>query len=180
MYPAQIIAAFDKHLSQNNLQFTAIVVGGCALALMNCITRETQDVDVLEPKIPQEILNSAHDFANQWNQVNRDVLKINWLNNGPASLQRDLPIGWDKRVEIIFQGKSLTLYTLCRSDLLISKLFAYCDRVIDKNDCIKLNPTREELLTTFEWVKELDGNPMWPTHVRSMFEDLAKELGHEL
>ncbi|MFH0898924.1 MAG: DUF6036 family nucleotidyltransferase [bacterium] len=180
MYPLQVITAFDDYLSQQCLKFSAIIVGGCALSLLGIITRETQDVDVLDPNIPQEILKLSYNFANDWNSKNQDTLKVKWLNNGPVTLQRDLPKKWRERIEPLFIGKSLSLYTLHRSDLLLSKLFAYCDRGTDRGDCIRLCPSHEELIQAFDWIKKLDGNSLWPSHVEAMFKELAKELGYEL
>lgn len=43
-----------------------------------------------------------------------------------------------------------------------------------------MNPAREELRNAAVWVKDQDGNPLWPKHVEEVFIALAKELGYEL
>jgi hypothetical protein len=149
-------------------------VGGTALAILGVIKRETQDCDILFPEIPSLIQKAAQDFAKA------KGLEINWLNNGPESLKRDLPKGWMARVQDLYSGDALTLKTLGRSDLLATKLWAYCDRGFDLDDCIKLKPTKEELLEAIKWVSHQDANDSWPKHVKGMFSELAKELGYEL
>jgi hypothetical protein len=105
-------------------------------------------------------------------------LRDDWLNNGPRSLVRVLPKGWEQRLQPAFRGKALVLLCLGRDDLLRSKLFALCDRGIDLEDCIALGPTRGELAALMPWVEEQDLNPDWPNHVRATLADLARRLGH--
>lgn len=174
MKPNETILLFDQYLKQLNLSFDAVIVGGTALSILGVIKRETQDCDVLHPDIPSDIEKAALDFA----KIKK--LDLNWLNNGPTSLKRDLPKNWMARLQVLYTGDALTLKTLGRGDLLASKLFAYCDRGFDLDDCIKLSPTKDELLVAMKWIEELDGNIDWPKHVRGMFEQLAKELGYEL
>ena len=68
-----------------------------------------------------------------------------WLNNGPMQLVDVLPIGWERRTRSVFIGEALKLATLGRRDLLLTKLFALCDRGTDLADCIALAPSFEEL-----------------------------------
>ncbi|MBF0313904.1 MAG: hypothetical protein HQK50_17960 [Oligoflexia bacterium] len=179
MKPKEIIAEFDQYLHQRGQQLNAVVIGGAALALLGIITRETQDCDILDPNIPEDIQNSAKEFAQELSKRGCD-LKVDWLNNGPASLKDVLPPGWQLRLEKLYFGKSLSLQSLSRSDLLKSKLFAFCDRGQDLQDCIALKPTKEELRDALEWVKMQDANPGWPAHVESQFIKLARKLGHGL
>ncbi|MEI8346998.1 MAG: DUF6036 family nucleotidyltransferase [Pseudomonadota bacterium] len=174
MKTIETIKEFDKFLNKRGLTFSAIVVGGSALALLGIISRETQDCDILDPDIPDEIQNAAKEFAKQ------ESLKDHWLNNGPSTLKRDLPSGWMLRLTKIFSGEAMTLYTLSRMDLLRSKLFAYCDRGFDLQDCLALKPTPEELQEILPWLQERDGNPDWSEHVAKIISDLAQRLGHEL
>lgn len=179
MKPKDIITAFDKYLSERSRIFEAICIGGTALGLLGVITRETQDCDILDPKIPDEIKALSEEFAVHMSESGVD-LKPNWLNNGPASLTRDLTGDWRARIQVAFKGNAITLYTLGRADLLKSKLFALCDRAVDRDDCIKLKPTQGELNDISPWLEQQDGNPVWPDHVRDTLSDLAKELGYEL
>jgi len=176
MKPQQTIEAFDQFLFENGKVFSAIIIGGGALALMGVISRETQDIDVLEPALSDEIINLSQAFASAYSQT---TLKKNWLNNGPQSLQQDLPNGWMQRTSVIFTGKAFSLSTLGRSDLLKTKLFAFCDREQDRQDCIFMKPTKDELQEAFVWLQQRDQNPEWPNHVKLSLQSLAKDLGYE-
>jgi hypothetical protein len=175
MFQKSVIKGFDEYLSDRGLTFQCVVIGGGALLLAGIIDRPTKDLDCLDPEIPEEILEAARTFA-----ASRPELWEHWLNNGPRSLIRDLPPDWSDHLETIFSGKSLTLLTLGRLDLLRSKLFAYCDRQQDIDDCIALAPSTEELKICLPWVQERDANPHWPEHVRVSLNSLARELGHDL
>ena len=179
MKPQEIIIAFDKYLHERSKTFDAICIGGTALSLLGVISRETQDCDILDPVIPEEIKFLSEEFAKDMSESGID-LKADWLNNGPASLVQDLSENWKASLQVIYKGSAITLYTLGRLDLLKSKVFALCDRAIDRDDCIKLNPRKEELKKILSWLELRDGNPMWPEHVRDTLADLAKELGYEL
>lgn len=56
------ISLFDKFLSDRKLEFRAIIIGGAALNLMGVISRETRDVDFLDPEIPAEIKKAQKGF----------------------------------------------------------------------------------------------------------------------
>jgi hypothetical protein len=49
MKPNLIVENFDLYLKSKNLSFSAVVIGGAALSILGVITRQTQDVDVLDP-----------------------------------------------------------------------------------------------------------------------------------
>jgi hypothetical protein len=91
-------------------------------------------------------------------------------------LAEALPAGWIKRVHIVFSGRAITLQCLGRSDLLMSKVFALCDRGIDLQDCLALAPTIEELDQITAWLERQDANPGWPEHVRATITDLKERL----
>jgi hypothetical protein len=154
------------------LRFEGVVIGGGALILAGIIDRPTKDLDFLDPEIPPEILEAAAEFAGS-----RPELWVRWFNNGPRSLIRDLPPDWEEHLQLVFEGESLTLRTLGRLDLLRSKLFAYCDRQQDVDDCVALSPTSEELQICLPWLEDRDANPDWPRHVRVSMAALAKEVG---
>lgn len=175
MRPAQITALFDQYLEAKKLTFEAIIIGGSALNILNIISRETVDIDCLDPKIPEAIIAASHQFRQSHPELS---LIEKWLNNGPETLVRDLPEGWRTRVVLLYTGKSIRFFTLGRSDLLKSKLFAYCDREDDFADCIAMNPSKEELLNSKAWVSERDANPMWPSHVEGQFLRLGRALKH--
>ena len=165
-----LIPSFDEFLGKRGLRFEGVVIGGAALQLLDIITRRTKDCDVLTPVIPPEIKQASEDFATEAGLVS------DWFNNGPASLLRDLPQGWQAHLRPIYQGTNLRLLTLGREDILRSKLFAYVDRGIDEEDVIKLNPSKEEINAVLDWVKDRDANPTWPEYVEMRINDLMRRL----
>lgn len=173
MKPIEIIEAFDQFLEKRRLVFHAVVIGGAALNLLGVVSRETRDYDILDPKIPIEILRAAEEFSKS-----QTMLDLKWLNNGPDSLKKNLPKEWEKRLESLFKGKAIIFQTLARQDLLKTKLFAYCDRDTDFNDCIALNPSQKELHEALAWVQFQDANIDWPMHVKKQFQKLAQRLGY--
>lgn len=177
MEPLTIIVAFDAFLAARGLQFQAVVIGGTALNLLGVVRRTTRDCDVLYPEIPPDVLLAARDFAVE-RRNSGDPLQIDWLNNGPASLTKVLPPGWQERTIPVYQGRAIVLRSLGRLDLLRSKLFGLCDRAADLGDCVALAPTPDELTAIEPWLKEQDGNPDWPAHVLEVLDDLKGRLGH--
>jgi len=171
----ETVKAFDEYLFDRKLKFEAIVIGGAALNLLGVVSRETRDCDVLDPKIPEEIIKAADEF-----RKTNPSLDSKWLNNGPDSLKKNLPQGWNQRVQILFQGNAIKFHTLERGDLLKTKLFAYCDRGTDLPDCIALRPTKDDLSQALSWVQYQDANVDWPEHVKAKFQELAERLGYEL
>lgn len=171
-----IIELFDQYLTERGLRFQAVIIGGAALIVMGLINRPTRDIDCIAPVIPDEIKQAAQGF-----RADNPALRLweNWLNNGPISLTEDLPEGWQNRVAPLFEGQAITLQTLSRSDLLLTKLFALCDRQQDLDDCIALSPTAQELNQCLGWLYERDGNPYWPDNVRLSLKKLAKELDYD-
>jgi hypothetical protein len=177
MLPRLTIEAFDRHLTSLALRFEGVVIGGSALVLMGVVQRNTRDVDVLVPAVPEAIAAAARGFARQQRQAGSD-LTDDWFNNGPMRLGDVLPAGWRERVERIFEGEALILSTLGRADFLKGKLFALCDRGTDLPDCIALAPSAEELVECLPWLELQDGNELWPAHVHSTIAALGRSLGH--
>ena len=141
------------------------------------IDRPTKDCDVLEPRLPAEIVGAAKAFAAEQRQQG-EPLDDHWLNDDPSSLANALPEGWRATLDTIFEGKALRLVTLGREDLLRSKLFALCDRGVDLADCLAMAPTSDELNALLPWLKNQDANPDWPAHVCENIAMLARKLGH--
>lgn len=179
MLPRPTIEAFDVHLAGLGLRLEAVVIGGSALALLGVISRQTRDFDILAPPLSAEVLEASRAFARE--QRRRGVELIDeWLNNGPSQLGDVLPDGWRERLQPAFTGQALVLRTLGRADLLMTKLFALCDRGTDLVDCVALAPTAEELDAAEPWVALQDAHPDWPAHVTATLADLARRLGHAL
>lgn len=179
MKPLETIAQFDVYLAKHDLTLEAVVIGGAALALLGVVTRQTRDCDILHPELSVAVSLAARSFAAQVRHGGTP-LQDDWLNNGPSSLCALLPAGWQQRLVLVFEGKAVKLHSLGREDLLKTKLFALCDRGIDLGDCIALCPTTRELQDALSWLEIQDGNPDWPTHVRSTLAELAGRLGYVL
>jgi hypothetical protein len=177
MHPRTTIEAFDRHLATLGLSLEAVVVGGSALALLEIVTRETRDFDILAPDLPAAVSDAARAFAASQRSAG-SPLRDDWLNNGPKALAEVLPPGWREHVQPVFRGTAVTLDTLGRTDLLKSKLFALCDRGFDRADCLALAPSAAELTEALPWVADQDAHPGWPDHVAATFADLAEALGH--
>jgi len=175
MQPRETLEAFDRYIAVRGLRLRAVVVGGAALNLLGVIARATKDCDILHPAIPPEIATAARSFATELRSAGDD-LQDDWLNNGPASLADVLPPGWEERLEPVLVGQALELRCLGRSDLLLTKLFALCDRGIDLLDCVALAPSSEELAQLSPWVERQDANADWPAHVRATLADLERRL----
>lgn len=179
MLPRETIARFDSFLHERGLGLEAVVVGGAALGLLGVTDRQTRDVDVLYPDLPEQVVAAARSFAES-ERASGNHLTDDWLNNGPAQLKDVLPSGWEQRLQPAFSGTALTLRALGRTDLLKTKLFALCDRGTDLPDCVALEPTADELAEAQAWVALQDANPGWPDHVQRTLDDLRGRLGHGL
>lgn len=177
MKPSEIIPRFDAFLAERGLALEAIAAGGAALALLGIICRETRDFDLIEPKLSSAMLEASYAFAAEVRKQG-GILREDWLNNGPASLGPLLPEGWKNRLQLIYLGKAIRLWSLGRPELLLAKLWALCDRGLDLGDCLALAPSAEELRHGEAWIATQDLNPDWPAHVKATLKDLARRLGH--
>lgn len=179
MTPTLVIKEFDEFLFSKKLKFEAVIIGGSALAILGIISRGTQDVDVLDPLIPLEILEASKEFA-RIHKISDTNLKENWLNHGPSSLSSYLRPGWRLRLQPLFLGQAISFQTLGRVDLIGTKILAYCDRGTDLQDCLDLKPSKSEILEILPWVQDYDVNMNWKNYVREQVDFLAKRLGYGL
>ncbi|MBC7540192.1 MAG: hypothetical protein H7281_15310 [Bacteriovorax sp.] len=168
------IEEFDQYLNDKSLKFEAIIIGGAALSILHIITRMTEDVDCIDPVIPDEIKKASAEFIklNPKHGLNPEK----FLNNGPISIIETLPDGWKGRTQLIFQGKALTFFTLGRIDLLKTKLDAMVHRGRDMEDVVAMKPTEAELVECKEWVLNADGGEHWPEMVKESFDELRSKL----
>lgn len=165
-----ILSEFDDFLLGRGLSFEGTLIGGAALQLLGVVSRTTKDCDILEPLIPNPIIEAVQEFAKI------KGLRSDWLNNGPQSLLRDLSFDWKDSRRTLFTGNALILYTLSKQDLLGSKLFAYLDRGIDLDDIVKLSPTLDEISILIPWLKDRDANSDWPEYVNIKIAELKEIL----
>lgn len=175
MNPRKTLLAFDRYLAARGLRLDAVVIGGAALNLLDVIDRPTRDVDILQPVLSKELTEAAREFSAHV-RASGEILRDDWLNNGPASLADMLPAGWRERIQPILTGQAIVLHTLGRSDLLKAKHFALCDRGEDLIDCLALAPTPEEIAEALPWLERQDANELWPDHVRATLADLERRI----
>jgi hypothetical protein len=171
--PKEIIPKFDEFLTSKQLRFDGVAIGGAALAVLDIIQRSTRDVDLLESEIPEAISKAASEFAGLHG------LSENWFNAGPANLLRNLPSDWKTDLQQLYNGKSLTLRTLSRINIIRTKFWAMCDRMRDVDDLVAINPNDAEIEIAVRWVSPLDANPAWPKHVESMAQALKRRLDRD-
>ena len=115
--PEKLLPEFDSFLQEKNVKFEAVVIGSGALTIMGLLHRRTVDIDVLDPKIPEKIIQLAEEFRIRKQKKGIYLIK-NWINNGPDKLLLNLPKNWSSRTQPFFNGKALTFVTLGRPDLL--------------------------------------------------------------
>ncbi len=134
--PSQTLKEFDAFLASEGVGFEAVVIGGAALHVLGVVTRTTEDVDVLVPRVPAEIADAAARFAAL---PHTQPVNGGWFNSKSydfAAVPGCLPTGWRQRVVPLMHGVALKLDTLARLDLLCTKLVALVDREEDLGDCI--------------------------------------------
>jgi hypothetical protein len=164
------LQALDQALDDRKISRSLIVCGGTALLVLDVIDRETRDIDVICPEVDPDLKEIALEVAK------RLSLPHDWINDGPKALAKELIEGWKARVELLFQGKALTLHVLGRIDLIATKVYAFCDREDDYQDVIKLKPTSQELDGIYSWVIDRDTSSYWPERVDSCFARLRRSL----
>jgi len=175
MRPLETLTAFDHFLAESGLFLDAVIVGGTALSLIGVISRPTRDCDVLYPALSSELRAAAASFAKQIRAMG-GALDDNWLNDTAALVAHTLPPGWMERLHEIFRGRAITLRSLGRIEILMTKLYALCDRGIDLPDCVALAPTPTELDQILPWLRQQDLHPEWPGHVERILNDLRRRL----
>jgi hypothetical protein len=172
----KLVEEFDLFLKERGLKFSGVAVGSTPLILLNIINRETGDCDVIEPLIPEDVKKAAEDFS-KLKADHRYRLKENWFNNGPESIREQLPKEWREKLQVVYKGQALEIYTLDRINLLRTKLAALCDRGSDLEDVLAMKPTKKELDEAIDWVKQYDSNELWPTHVEQQIKKVKEKLG---
>jgi hypothetical protein len=89
LYP--ILERLAEKLQARGESRELTVCGGGALLILKVIDRETRDIDVIVPRLDSLLIELATEVAQEFS------LEQGWLNNGPASLSRDLESGWESR-----------------------------------------------------------------------------------
>lgn len=169
-----ILNALDRKLSNLKEPRELVICGGAALLILDITERQTRDVDVITPTLDPLLKEVAEQVGKQFG------LESAWLNNGPEALSKDLESGWEARTQEIYKGKFLKIKSLSRSDLIASKLFAFCDRdENDLDDLLHLKPTLKEIDSLKSWILARDTSELWPARVQKCLKKLKSRLGYE-
>jgi hypothetical protein len=84
------LQAFGQHLEGEGMTFRLTIIGGAALLVMGVIERATQDVDCLDPDLPEHTLQAARAFAESYEGPGAP-LRSDWRNHDTRDLRKDLP-----------------------------------------------------------------------------------------
>ena len=83
------------------------------------------------------------------------------------------------RRHTVYQGRFLQLKSLGKTELLMTKCWAYCDRERDIEDIIAMQPSERDLENVTRWLKPLDGNPDWSTYVEERMREVLNRIIRE-
>lgn len=135
----EALELLDVFLLKHGLHRDFIICGGASIILQGLSNRPTMDIDVVSPQIDQQLKSISIFVA--------DILGLRhgWLNSNASVFVDDFEPGWESRVEQIFVGQNLEVFTVSRQDLLLSKFCAELDRGFDLEDIKSLAPTPQEL-----------------------------------
>jgi hypothetical protein len=161
------------YLEKNGLNRTFIICGGASLILQGIITRGTQDVDIVGPKIDDRLEEAAVYVASQLG------LNPNWLNCAPRGLARDMTPGWEERIFEVYNSSCLIVHSISREDMIFAKFYAYCDRQKDLQDLLDLKVTKSEVEKAAQMTVQKDAHPLWPKYVKEQELQLKQRLGYE-
>lgn len=159
----QALTVLGDILSDRQLHFEAVAIGGGGLLLLGMITRPTKDVDLVA-LIDNGSFVSAKDLPKPLLEAIAEVgialrLGKNWINGGPSDLfSMGLPEGFASRMNTHRYG-GLTLHLAGRFDQICFKLYATVDQGPQSKhfvDLKMLKPTALELETAAIWCKTHD------------------------
>lgn len=171
----QALALLGVLLTDRDLAFEIVAVGGGGLLLLGLIRRPTKDLDALavveagEYKLarpmPQELREAVEDTASALN------LARDWLNPGPTDqLKHGLPAGFRERTTRLEFG-GLTVHLAARFDQICFKLYAATDSGPESkhvSDLLDLDPGTDELREAAAWVKQQDAGSEFASFVDSV------------
>ncbi len=166
----KILEFLNEELKKHNAERELVIYGGAALICLGWVSRNTRDVDVIIPDLDPIIIEAAEAVGK------REGLASGWLNNGVAPFKSLLPIGWEMRSVVVFEGSHLTVKSLGRQDLIGTKLLGACDRGDDVSDLVRLPVTKDELQVAKEWVLNQDASEIWPKIVNECCIKILRQL----
>ena len=176
------LAMLDQSLRRLNpdKKWHLICCGGAAMLSLGLKGRRTNDVDLVQPSMSEELKTAAQEVHE------RLGLSQDWLNDGPRELVSVLPLDWLLLVELVYpvppcQESVLSLSRLGRRDLITTKLLAHVDRGTEKGsadlaDLLALAPTKQEVEWSGEQIRDYDANPGWNSFVKKVLTSVVRRL----
>ncbi|MCB0411455.1 MAG: hypothetical protein KDD22_02945 [Bdellovibrionales bacterium] len=162
----EVFKVLDQKMTEKGRNEELVIFGSGALLVQGIgnETRYTEDVDVVKPSFDNEMWLISAETGEQFG------MKMGWLNTAGLIFSRNFPEGWETRTVEVFNGKSLKVKSLGRSDLISTKFQALCDRAkaTDREDMKALKPTDKELKVARDWVISLK------PEVKDLADDLLK------
>lgn len=175
----QILKALEllnSYLAEINETREITICGGATLILQEITDRGTEDIDVILPKIDRTLKELSLRVASKFGTSPQ------WINGGAAHYSFCLPEKWESRVEELFTGSNLYVYTLSRFDILCMKFFASLERPRDFDDLKSINPTIIEINNIASAMKNINNykhDEQFKTKIDKLASLLKKELTHD-
>ncbi|MCP4914493.1 MAG: hypothetical protein GY909_15365 [Oligoflexia bacterium] len=130
----------NEKLALLKVKKSIYITGGMALILLKKTTRATQDVDVIAPRIDEQMKGASQEVAKQLG------LDKDWLNNAVSLFASNLPDGWIDRAILIHNYSNLDIYSVSIVDLAILKIDAMFSRAgRDYDDLLSMNLSDSEI-----------------------------------
>jgi hypothetical protein len=164
MDPKQLLSQFDEYLaSVGYAEFVELILcGGAVVAMRFDSSRVTQDVDTLTD-LSLNLKSEAAAFT-KTPAVRALELSESWLsevgNCTGVDVSRPLKEGWEERAKTnpLLMGKILKVFSLCREDLILTKIIAFCSDEhygaqrggVDLEDLKLMEVRREEVVELVE------------------------------
>ncbi|MCB0378075.1 MAG: hypothetical protein KDD34_10045 [Bdellovibrionales bacterium] len=147
----KVFKELDQIMEERCRQEKLFIFGSAALISMGFVGKDrmTEDVDVVKPLFDKEMIEVVAHVGQKFG------LKTRWLNSdGGKVFLKDIPLGWEARVVEVYKGTSLNIFSLGRTDLICTKLDAFCDRQLmtDQQDLLALKPSTEEIEHASQWI----------------------------
>jgi hypothetical protein len=171
---SKAIQELDVLILAKGLSYVLYTCGGAQLVFLGYSTRRTEDVDLIQDEIDQDLRNASVLVAKKLN------IQEDWLNNRVSTLSKRLGKGWKKKTVVLFEGKAITLMGLDRQDLISSKLHAAIDRKgEDYDDLIFLKPNAAEIENARQYVlRQKTDMETSEVFINAWVRELKNDLGY--
>lgn len=166
----RIFRALDEELRVKNQKRSMVLMGGAAIMALAPSSRFTVDIDVADPDIDDQLKDASHIVAKKLD------LPFDWLNSSARTFAKQLPPGWLDRCTKLYEGTSISIFSLNRTDLIKTKCLAYFDRQspTDLEDLLSLKPTKSEYNDTLKWILSVKEDDEADTEIKEFFDELQR------